>query len=646
MFEFVRKHNRVLQFLLALLIVPSFILVGVQGYSRYTEGGNATVAKVDGHSITQAEWDQAHQRQIERVRQQMPTVDVKQLDTPEMRQRTLEQLVQEQVLANAAQRMHLQASNERVIQALNSMPELAALRGPDGRLNTEQYKQLLQAQGLTPEAFEARVRQDLTRRQVVAGIVESALGPERAARAAFDALMQQRQVRVQRFDTKDFLGQVQPTDAQIQAYYDQPANQAQFRTPEQATIEYVVLDANALKASVTVPEQELRDYYEQNASRYGTPEERHAAHILVKAEKSAPAADREKAKARAQALLAEARKNPAAFADLARKNSEDPGSKEQGGDLGFFSREAMVKPFADAAFALKPGELSEVVESDFGFHVIKLLEVRGGQKKPFEEVRATIEDEIKRQIAQRRFSEAAEQFSNLVYEQSDTLQPVVDRLKIEKKTATVQRQVQPGGEGPLSSQKFIDAVFSPETLRNKRNTEAVEVGPSALASARVIQHQPARVPPLAEIKDRVRERVAVAQAAELARKAGQAREQALKQGNADLAGLSEPLTVSRRDPAGLARPVVDAVLRTDATKLPVVAGVDLGDAGYVVTRLEKVQPPEVPAQDAAALRSGYAQAFAGAEAQAYLDALKRRYKAEIKATAPKAADEAASAASR
>jgi peptidyl-prolyl cis-trans isomerase D len=644
MFEFVRTHNRLLQFLLALFIVPSFILVGIQGYTRFTEGGNATVAKVDGQPITQAEWDQAQQRQVERVRQQMPTVDVKMFDTPEMKRRTLEGLVQERVLLTAVQKMHLEASDSRLLNTLATMPELAALRGPDGRIDPAQYKQMLQAQGYTPEGFEARLKQDLAQRQVLLGIGESGIAPEKVARTAADAFLQQREARLQRFDTAAFLPQVKPTDAEVQAWYAKPENQAQFRAPEQATIEYVVLDLNALKAGITVSDKDLHDYYDQNAARYGTPEERHAAHILIKAEKSAPAAERDKAKARAQALLAEARKNPAGFAELAKKNSEDPGSKEQGGDLGFFTREAMVKPFSDAAFKLKPGEVSEVVESDFGFHVIKLLEARGGQKKGFEEVRAQIEDEVKRQLAQRKYSEVAEQFSNTVYEQSESLQPVVDRLKLEKKTAKLARQVQPQAGAPLNSQKFIDAVFSADSLRTKRNTEAVEVAPSTLASAHVLSYAPAHVRPLAEVQDKVRERVAQQQAAALARKAGAERLQALQKNPADANGLGDPVQVSRRAANGLPRQVVDAVLGADAAKLPSVTGVDLGDAGYLVARIEKVSPPTLNAEEATGLRASYANAFAGAEAQAYLEALKRRYKAEIKVPAPKPAEGAASSA--
>lgn len=645
MFEFVRTHTRLLQFILALLVFPSFVLFGVQGYNRFMEGDNATVAKVDGHAITKAEWDNAHQRQIERMRAQMPSLDVKVFDTPEMKQRTLDGLVRERVLLAAAQSLHLEPTDQRLVQALMTMPELALLREANGSFDKAKYEQLLAAQGMTAPMFESRLRQELTLRQVLAGIGDTVFAPAGVAKPSLDALLQQRQVQLQRFDVKDYLAKVTPTDADIETYYKDPAHQAQFQAPEQATVEYVVLDLDALKKGVSVTEKDLRDYYEQNKARYGTPEERHAAHILIKADKGAPEAERAKAKARAESLLAEVRKNPAAFADLAKKNSDDPGSKEQGGDLGFFARDAMVKPFSDAAFSLKPGDISNVVESDFGYHIVKLIESRGGDTKPFDAVRANIEDEVKKQLAQRKYAEVAEQFSNMVYEQPDSLDPVADKLKLEKKTATVQHAAMPPGNGPLSSAKFIEALFGSDTVRNKRNTEAVEVGPNQLASGRVVQHAAAHLRPLAEVKDQVRQRVAAAQAAALARKDGEARVARLKQSPADAAGLGEPVAVSRTKADSVPRPVVEAVLKADATKLPAVLGVDLGDQGYAVVKLDKVQAPDAASAELKDLQPRYAQAWANAETQAYMDSLKRRYKADVKDEATKAAEPTEAASS-
>lgn len=645
MFDFVRSHTRLFQFVLALLVFPSFIVFGIQGYSRFYEGGNATVAKVDGHSITKAEWDAAHQRSIEQMRQRMPNVDIKLLDTPEMRQRTLDELVRERTMFAAAHHLHLNATPQNVADALQKIPQIAALRKPDGTPDIERYKALLAAQGESPASFEAKVREDLTLQRVVDGVTRTAFAPPGATAPSLDALLQRREVQVQRFDAKDYLAKVNPTDADLDAYYK--AHGDEFRAPEQAQIEYVVLDLDALKKGITVSDKDVQDYYQQNASRYSVPEERHAAHILIKSDANMSAADQAKAKAKAEGVLAELHKNPASFAELAKKNSDDPGSKDNGGDLGFFGRGAMVKPFEDAAFSLKPGETSGLVKSDFGYHIIKLLEARGGDKKSLEEVRPQIEDEVKKQLAQRKYAEAAETFTNTVYEQSDSLQPVVDKLKLEKKSATVQHAPLPPGNGPLSSQKFIDAVFGNDALRNKRNTEAVEFGPNQMASGHVVQYTPAHVLPLAEVKDRVRQRVAATQAAALARKEGEARVAALK-ASADAAGLPPAVTVSRPKPEGLPQPVMEAVMRADAAKLPSVFGVDLGNQGYAAVRLLKVEGPDTAAPELTALQPRYAQAWGQAETQAYVEALKRRYKAEIKADAakPEAVEAGASAASR
>ena len=292
---------------------------------------------------------------------------------------------------------------------------------------------------------------------------------------------------------------------------------------------------------------------------------------------------RSKARARAEALLAEVRKSPGAFAELAKKNSADSGSAAQGGDLDWSARGGMVsKSLEDAVFALKPGEIGALVESEFGFHVVKVEAVRGGDTKSFDSVRASIVDEVSKQQAAKQWGEAAEQFTNTVYEQPDGLQPVIDKLKLEKRGATVLRTAcAPAPAGALASTKLLDAVFGNDNVRNKRNnTDAIEVGPNQLAAAHVTQYQPARTLPLAEVRDRVRERVIASRAAELARKDGEAKLAQVKA--ASTTELPDKTTLSRQQRQDMPTALVDAVLRADAGKLPVPLGVDLGEAGYIV----------------------------------------------------------------
>jgi len=627
MFDFVRKHTRVMQFLLFLLIFPSFVLFGLEGYNRFREGG-ATVATVDGHSITQAEWDAAHRSQVERMRSNMPNVDVKLFDTPEAKYSTLERMVRDRLLQVAANQLHLGASDARLAAELQQNPTIAALRRADGTLDIERYRQLLATQGMSPESFEAQVRGDLASRQVMSGVGVTSFSSAALADVTLNAFYEQRQVQVARFAPADFVSQINPTDAELEAYYK--ANSDKFQSAERADIEYVVLNLAAVQKDIVVPEAELKTYYEQNSARLAGLEERRASHILINADKGASAAERDAARAKAQALLAEVQKSPNQFAELARKNSQDSGSAAKGGDLDFFGRGAMVKPFEEAAFALKKGETSGIVETEFGFHIIRLTDIKQPEQKSFESQRAKLEQEVRTQLAQRKFAEAAEQFTNIVYEQSDSLKPAAERLKLEVQTASNLAREVVAGNTAVNNPKLLAAVFSPDSIEKKRNTEAVELAPNVLAAARITNYSPARTLPLEEVKARVREQVVAKQAGERARSEGVAKLAEWK-ASPDAANLPAAIVVSRESKQAQPSALVEAALRASTQAMPAWVGVDLGASGYAVVKVEKVLPRD--ASNAAGLareRDQYAQWWASAEGLAYYKLLKEKFKAEIK----------------
>jgi len=623
MFDFVRKHTKIVMVLLFLLIVPSFVLFGLDGYNR-SKDQSATVAKVDGKNITQPEWDRAHQRELDQLRNSMPNLDPKLLDSPEARYASLERLVRERVVAAAAEKFKLTTSNERLARELQQSPEIASLRRPDGSLDMERYRQLLAAQGMSPEMFEANVRTDLSNRQVMAGVGASGFASNSAADISLNAYFEKREIQLARFNASDFAGKVNPTDAELEQYYK--ANEKLFQAPEQASIEYVVLDMDGVGKSIAVNPADLKTYYEQNSQRFEG--ERRASHILIASPKTAPAADREKAKAKAQELLAQVKKSPDSFADVARKNSQDPGSAAKGGDLDFFARGSMVKPFEDAVFSMKKGDISDVVETEFGYHIIKLTDTK---QRSFEELRPELEAAMKKQEAQKKFAESADVFTNAVYEQAESLKPAAERLKLEvKSAANVMRQPQLGATGVLANPKFLNALFAPDAIEKKRNTEAIEVGPSQLASGRIVQYTPAHTRPLAEVKDTVRQRLVAQRAAEEARKEGVAKLAAWRAAPASATGLAAPVVVSREQTQKLPVPVIDAALRADSSTLPAFAGVDLGSQGYAIVKVEKVIPRDAPVEAAAKQqRDQYGQWWTSAESLAYYNTLKDRFKAEI-----------------
>jgi peptidyl-prolyl cis-trans isomerase D len=627
MLEYIRTHQKLMMGLLIFLIVPSFLFFGLEGYTRMGDPGN-TVAKVAGQPITQQELDAAHREQMQRFRQMFgPQFDSKIFDTPEAKQEILDNLIAQRVLTAEASRKRLSVSDQSLQRAILAMPEL---KTADGGFDIERYKTLLSMQNMNPAMFEARLRTDLALQQINGAIQNSAFAPKSIANRLSDINSQEREVQEILFKASDFVSQVKVTDQMLKEYYDK--NAGQFEIPEQVKAEYVVLNTDTAAAQVSVSDADIKSYYDQNIKRYSVDEQRQASHILISANKDAPAAEKEAAKAKAENLLAQVRKNPGEFAKLAKEHSQDPGSAERGGDLGFFGKGMMVKPFEDAAYKLNQGEISDVVESEFGYHIIQVTAVKPGAVKSLDEVKGDIAAEIKKQLAAKKFSEMAETFNSTVYEQADSLKPVADKLNLKIETiSNLTRTPNPAVAPtvPTNNPKFLSAIFSDEAIKRKNNTEVIEVAPGVLIAGRVVEHKPAARRPLEEVKDIVRERVTQAEAANLAKKAGEAKlAEVREKGNAS--GFSAPKMVSRANNQDLRGEAFTAVMKADVTKLPVNLGVELPTQGYAVYRINRVaQPATKDDAQRRAQQQQIANALAQQEMSAYIEALKEKSKVEI-----------------
>ncbi|MNM98275.1 Foldase protein PrsA 1 precursor [compost metagenome] len=317
---------------------------------------------------------------------------------------------------------------------------------------------------------------------------------------------------------------------------------------------------------------------------------------------------------------------------MAKKQSQDPGSAEKGGDLGFMGRGALVKPFEDAMYALKDGQISDVVETDYGYHIIKLTGIKPAETQPLEAVRPELEAELKKQLASKKYTELADAFGNTVYEQSESLKPAADKFKLTIQTAdnvTRTPNLALGAQNPLNNEKVLKALFSDDALKNKRNTEAVQVGPTTLVAARIVDYRPATARKFEDVEAQVRQAYVAQQAAELARKDGEAKLEALKKADS-AAGFGQTVTVSRTKADGLSPKAVEAIMRADATKLPAVVGVDLGADGYAIYRIAKVSSPTTanPGQRDAEAQQ-LAQLAGQTELAAYYESLKARAKVKI-----------------
>jgi peptidyl-prolyl cis-trans isomerase D len=352
---------------------------------------------------------------------------------------------------------------------------------------------------------------------------------------------------------------------------------------------------------------EVKQAYEANARQYTTNEERQASHILIAVKPDASDAAKTAAKQKATELLAKARARPDSFAELAKTWSQDPGSAAQGGDLGSFSRGAMVKPFEDAVFSAKVGDIVGPVQTDFGYHVIKVTGITAPHVQSFDEVKGRIEAELKRQKATQKFAAAADQFQNLVYEQADSLAGVAKALDLKLATTgfVTRAQVQSMAMG---NAKFVQALFSPESVQSKRNTEAMEVAPNALMAGRIVEYKPAAPRPLAEVQDEIRQQLTRKGASEMAQTAGREKLALLAQGKEQEAGISfgKPVTLTRNEvQAGFPPDALKQIFEADKRKLPAYAGAANEQGGFSIYKVEKVI--DAPAPDTAKLQAASAR---------------------------------------
>ena len=627
MFDTIRSHRRWLMIFLTLLVFPSFVATGIYGYNRFVSAEEA-VARIDGEAISPQQFEAAHRERLEQVRQALgENFDPAVFDTPAAREASLNSLLGDRALRKEAADAHVMISADRLRQMIASIPAFQ----DDGRFSYERYKTLLAAQGMSEAMFEQRLREDLARQTLLDGVARSAIVPAELTDRLAALVQETRTVRERQFRPEEFLAKVSVGDDAIKAFYE--ANRAQFETKESIDVQVLALTLDDVARQVSVPPAELQSYYDQNKASFTEPEQRRASHILLTVGEGGSAKDKEGARKLAQELLARIKARPDDFAKLAQEYSKDPGSASKGGDVGFFGRGMMVKPFEQAAFSLKAGETGDVVETEFGLHLIRVTEVKGGSIAPFEQVKGKIESAFRQQQAQKRFAEAAEQFSNIVYEQSDSLQPAADKLGLKIQTiANVTRDGVPRGApaAALLPTSAVQALFADDALSKKRNIAAVEAGGGTLVSARVVEHRPARLLPLEDVSARIRERLVREQAVRLAREAANLAAEALRKAPVET-GFSPPRTVSRGGQSeGLSPDAIREVMRVPAERLPafVVADSATG-AQSVFWVLDSKRPEKTDPQALNQVRRGVEQQQAAADDQAYVAELKRKHKAQV-----------------
>ncbi len=622
MLEAIRNQTKgwLAKLILALITIP-FALWGIDSY--FNAGArNELVAEVGDSGVSRQEFTNMLKEQADRMRQTLgPNFDPAMTETAEFREQVLNAMAEEEAMLQEAKAVGLQAQDAQIAAILQQMPPFQE----DGKFSPERYKRVLAQRGYTPASFEQQLRRDITLETQRQPLLAGALLPSTSADLVARIAGQRREISWHEIKPSAVAGQLNVTDKDIQAYFD--AHKADYTEPEAVRVEYAILSLDELAKSIQPTEKEIQDYYAANASRLGPPEERSASHILIGAAQG-DAEARKQAKAKAEALLAAVQKAPNTFAEVAKRESQDEGSAVEGGSLGSFGRGMMVKPFEDAVFSMKPGEI-RLVETEYGFHVIRLDGIKSSTPS-LASVRGQIENEIRRQHAQKRYAEDAENFSNIVYEQSASLKPAADALKLSVQTTDWMTRKGFPAE-PFNSAKLLEAVFTADAIKSRQNIEPVETSRNTLVAVRVVDHRPARQKPVAEVSGGIREKLLAEQTASLTAKLGQEMIAVLKQGK-EPAGLqwSAFKIVGRQQPGGLDPKTVQAIMRAETSKLPAFAGAAMPDGGYRVVRVTRVV--EDAATDPmlrAAVGAGLRQAYARSDANAQVELAKAAQKIEI-----------------
>ena len=594
--------------LLALITIP-FALFGIDSYLS-SAGKNVAVAKVAGNNISIQEYDNALKNMRNRL-QSEGKFDQAQLDSPEVKSLVLNQLINKQLLNAEIQHAKFAISDTQLATYVTGMPEFQK----DGKFSQEIYDQTLSQNQLSPSKFEAGMRADLLSQQAQDGIARLGFISNARADEVLKLANQQRVVTVSEIKTKDFVDQVTVKPEEVKAYYEQHKNK--LIVPEQVKIEFLTLAPVDFMRKVDVTDDEVKKYYDDNAAKFQANEQRRASHILIAFGVNATPDQKKQAKAKAEGILAEIKKNPKSFESLATKNSQDPGSAAKGGDLGTFGRGSMVKPFEDAVFSMKVNEVSNLVESEFGYHIIKLTEI-SGQNTDYASLKPQIKGDLMFQKAKDEFAKQAEAFSDLVYTQSGSLEPAAKAFGGQvQKSDWLSRES--GAKFFKNNDKIMNLIFSNEVLKDRRNTEAIEVSADNLVSARVVDYKPAAPKSFDEVKAGIESLLKLETASKLAIAKGEAALKDLKEGK-PVSGVEwiPEVTVDRKNAQGLTDLAMNQVFKTNTAKLPAYSGLADSKQGYLLVKVIKVDTTTLADDDTkksakaelnAALASEYLAAY-------------------------------------
>ena len=573
-----------------LLIIP-FALWGINQY--FGNGGSLVVATINGEEISQKAYQREYYMQRDRARQMLgEQFDVSMMDE-QIKQKALDDIVNREVLTQTAKEAGFRISDDFLVQTIEGFEAFQE----NGKFSNALYKQQLSAQGESPATFEHRIKRAVLAQQMYSGLSATPVVTEHDVNYLLKLMEQTRDISYMILKADGFKQDTDVTEDAIKQYYDE--HQQRYMTPEMVSLSYIELDASKLATDKQPTEEELKQFYNERASLYVTPEERRTSHILISLGADATEEQIAAAKKKAEDLRKQIEEG-ADFAKLAKEYSDDPGSAKQGGDIGFFGKDNLDPAYEEAMFKLKVGEVSEPVLSAFGYHIIKLDEIREQKAKPFEEVKPTLIEEYQRGIAERKFFDLSEKLTNLAYEVPDTLQDAAGATGLEIKTTDLFPRA--GGKGIAANPKVLAAAFSDEVLKQGYNSEAIGLGENHVVFIRVKDHQEARVKPLDDVRAQIKTHIINDKARARAEETGNNIIEQLGKGEATPEAAAKIVSVEWKNAGELKRTdrSIDSKIVQQAFKMAKPAegkssysGVALPSGDYAVIGVNKVTDADV-----------------------------------------------------
>jgi peptidyl-prolyl cis-trans isomerase D len=621
MFEAIRNNKRISQVILGILIVP-FAVFGLNSYFGDGPGGG-DIATVGGAPISRGDFERALEREQGRLRAELGEgASPAMLESDKLRQAVLDELMIRRALELYFREMRLSVSVEQLQQALAEDRNFQE----NGQFSRTLYREVLAQQRLTPEVFEAQLAQNLLIQQLAYSISDSSLVARDSARHVLAAELETRDVREMRFPVKP--ASIEIDEADVRKYYD--GNLKRFELPERVKAEYVVFSEDALLGRIEVSEADIQKAYQD------LPREPYVRHILIGLAPDADAAAVEAARKEAEGIAATLRREPGRFPALAREKSQDPGSSEAGGNLGYIARGVTVPPFEEAAFALKQDAISDPVRTEFGFHILQVT----AQKRPLAEVHGAIAARLRRQGLGRGFNERAEEFSNKVFgELSGSLQPVAEEFGLEiRQTGWIDRGTDALGE--FRNEYLVASLFDEGVLSKRNLTQAVDVGSDTLVAARVLEHEAVRRVPFEEVRGSIEAQLRREKAMRVAREEGNAVLEALDRGDPVDNAWSESRSFQRSS-ANLPPLAARAVFAAPWAGKPMRVAAELPDDAYVIYQIDKAERPPIDESDPriTAVSGQYRSMLARSDFESFVAFLRERYKVVVKPVMRQATEE-------